>query len=443
MNLLSKIKFIIFINFSCYLCSQGPSSRRIDVENNAYGEYFIQRSSENLNQTSNDDYKKEIDAFYLTFQDYFNDKVNKLKLPGKPTILCRRDNFVLSVVSWIWVFKIMDWFNCEHTVKFLKEAGADCGGLTREYFTNAIDKYFIEERNLLYSPNGDYQNFLPYKNAKLNHNIRRLSFNALGSILGLIIQKKLTADVRLNLIVWKIIRGEKITKNDHINVDPEIYKNLLKLKKSPELLKRSKLKFEDMYGKELKENGSNIYVDKSNIDDYIEKLLRANFEENIKEECGWISEGIFAVIPEKKFKMLSIAALLKIIGGENIIDFEDWKAHTIYDKNYTAGSDQIKWFWDIIKDFNQKDRGKVLQFATGLNKPPMGGFKNFRYRSIMKNFNICLPGLKDGCKGYDEQLPEAATCNFTLKLPLYSSKAILKEKLVMAMHWIDSGFQYI
>ena len=48
----------------------------------------------------------------------------------------------------------------------------------------------------------------------------------------------------------------------------------------------------------------------------------------------------------------------------------------------------IKWFWEIVNEFNHKQRVKLLKFVTGIDRVPQGGFAGLRGASgINLKFN--------------------------------------------------------
>lgn len=46
---------------------------------------------------------------------------------------------------------------------------------------------------------------------------------------------------------------------------------------------------------------------------------------------------------------------------------EDLKANAEY-TGYTAASNIIQWFWEVVKAFNKEDMARLLQFVTGTSK---------------------------------------------------------------------------
>lgn len=87
----------------------------------------------------------------------------------------------------------------------------------------------------------------------------------------------------------------------------------------------------------------------------------------------------------------------------------------------------IKWFWEIVAQFNQKQMNKFLQFITGAPKVSI-------YNS---NFEFIIE------KPYGDdlnRLPVAHTCFNNLELPEYKTKEILERKMLQAMYEGNDNF---
>ena len=80
----------------------------------------------------------------------------------------------------------------------------------------------------------------------------------------------------------------------------------------------------------------------------------------------------------------------------------------------------IKWFWEWLENTKEEEQFKYLKFVSGRTRLPQSGF-GFEYIHIISKI------------ANENQLPKAATCFFTLKLPNYNSKDILIEKIKCAI----------
>ncbi len=117
-----------------------------------------------------------------------------------------------------------------------------------------------------------------------------------------------------------------------------------------------------------------------------------------------------------------------VSGAPRPIDIEDWRRNTVYQNDYNEDHITIKLFWEILGEMSDAERKKVLKFATSCPKPPLQGFKELN------------PKFGIGCSSSDqERLPSSNTCFNFLKLPAYTNKTIMKEKLKYAIE-TETGF---
>lgn len=84
----------------------------------------------------------------------------------------------------------------------------------------------------------------------------------------------------------------------------------------------------------------------------------------------------------------------------------------------------------------QAELALLLKFSTGNSTVPAEGFLHLQGLSGLQRFTLACVG--DG----DERLPTASTCFNLLKIPDYSSKAILEERLHVALHYGSEGFSF-
>eukprot|EP00039_Didymoeca_costata_P014344 m.230429 g.230429 ORF g.230429 m.230429 type:complete len:174 (+) comp16000_c0_seq1:123-644(+) len=132
------------------------------------------------------------------------------------------------------------------------------------------------------------------------------------------------------------------------------------------------------------------------------------------------------------------------------LNVDDLKRHTHYIGGYTGGHKVISWLWQIVGDMSAEDQGKFLKFITSCSKPPVLGFCTLNppltVRAITNDsredgyslgssvINFFRPGTDT------ERLPTSSTCFNLLKLPIYKSKKILKQKLLYAIN-SGAGFE--
>ncbi len=81
----------------------------------------------------------------------------------------------------------------------------------------------------------------------------------------------------------------------------------------------------------------------------------------------------------------------------------------------------------IMSDFSAEQRRAFLCYATGTPRLPIGGFG-----ALSPRLTIVHKAVGNDEKP-DDFLPSCSTCQVYLKLPAYSSKDVMKAKLLRAM----------
>lgn len=112
-----------------------------------------------------------------------------------------------------------------------------------------------------------------------------------------------------------------------------------------------------------------------------------------------------------------------ISGSQNQIDIEDLIAHCQYTGGYHSLDVTITRFWKIVRSLSFEEQSLLLRFVTACPRPPSLGFA-----SLQPRFTIQRVENPD-----NQRLPSASTCFNILKLPVYSSEAVLREKLLYAI----------
>ena len=99
-----------------------------------------------------------------------------------------------------------------------------------------------------------------------------------------------------------------------------------------------------------------------------------------------------------------------LISGTPDIDVDEWRSATEYN-GYTSSDPVIVWFWRALKSFNREERAKVLSFATGSSRVPLGGFVELQGVQGTQRFSI------HKAYGDTDRLPQAHTCKFPTPSP--------------------------
>jgi len=113
------------------------------------------------------------------------------------------------------------------------------------------------------------------------------------------------------------------------------------------------------------------------------------------------------------------------------------------DHGFNVESRAIRELIEIMADYGPSTRRAYLQFITGSPKLPIGGRRSYivtfsdltfllGFRGFNPPFTVVRKPHEAPLKA-DDYLPSVMTCVNYLKLPDYSSKAVMREKLKIAM----------
>ena len=136
------------------------------------------------------------------------------------------------------------------------------------------------------------------------------------------------------------------------------------------------------------------------------------------------TEGLSSVIPTEIFSIFSGEEVRNKICGNPEIDVGLLQRVVEYD-GYDESSPVITYFWEVLREMNDRERKLFLQFVWARSRLPLKESDFDAPFKIQKD-------MKTRSQGNDG-LPGASTCFFSLTLPEYKSKEILKQKLMFAI----------
>jgi E3 ubiquitin-protein ligase TRIP12 len=123
------------------------------------------------------------------------------------------------------------------------------------------------------------------------------------------------------------------------------------------------------------------------------------------------------------------------------------------DHGFTMDSQPVRDLISIMNEYDKPAKRRFLQFITGSPRLPIGGKHfdlSFPHRlsyEVSKGFRGLTPALTVVRKPNeppltpDDYLPSVMTCVNYLKLPRYSNKDVMKQKIKVAVdEGIHSGF---
>jgi hypothetical protein len=244
---------------------------------------------------------------------------------------------------------------------------------------------------------------------------------------------------------------------------------------------------------ELIPNGHNIPVTNANLIEYLKEQTKYRLFTRAKSQLCEILRGFYEIVPEPFISVFNSQELELLLHGIPNIDITDWRNNTEYmgefllpipppsfppsvddghgngigDRNLEAGRDNgnwnnnhnensfviaeerneqqqqlqlnhsylIEWFWEIVTEYSNEERAKLLQFSTGTSGvPPQGfGYLQSNDGQIRKFTLLCSSEVK--------VFPRSHTCFNRIDLPIYETKEEMKKYLTLAITLESTGFE--
>jgi len=407
-------------------CDLYPPSQ--DIQLNA----LIFKNQQKYNNTIKlvDKGKKNFDDKIKDLKSFISAKKNKTLTY---TLSINRENLLNEVADKVDTILNL---NQDWKIDFIGEISYDVGGILREFFSNIFK--VLEGESLKLFVKSETKEFSYIINPFLMHNKENFRYMRLvGILIAKALMQNVTINICLNKLIYKMILEEKIEFDDLAFIDTEFYTSIKNLKENifmtqddsivKELGFIYSLEMNDCYkhihSLDLIEKGRNISVE--NLDDYVQKridLLVGLYYPFIQK----IQEGLFLLLSKDKISAFTSNELELIINGRPFIDLEEWETFTLYKGAYNRDHIVIKWFWEILAGFTQKELSNLLLFATGASRVPLGGFEVLEsnggtiYKFTIEYINY---------DKFHKNFIKAHTCFNRIDLPCYPTKQELEEAL--------------
>lgn len=234
--------------------------------------------------------------------------------------------------------------------------------------------------------------------------------------------------------MWKLLTGVPLTRQDLRFMDMDLLIQLETL----ESMAESDLDQLEYPASIMRANDKTVLhlldqpcVTASTRHDYISAVLQVRLHE-FDQQVAAMREGMAEVVPVPLLSLLHGTELEALVAGNVRIDLHMLKAVTEYRPLTLPPSHELfQWFWEILDSFSEHQRGLFLRFVWGRSRLPR--FEASFSHKFVINVQVDKFGAAPNVSA-DSSLPTALTCFFMLKLPPYSSKDIMQDKLCYAVH---------
>ncbi|XP_063970630.1 E3 ubiquitin-protein ligase HERC2-like [Lytechinus pictus] len=323
-------------------------------------------------------------------------------------------------------------------VKFIGESVDDCGGGYSESIAEMCDELQNGSVPLLVlTPNGRDEAGANRDCFLLKPTARSLThqsmFKFLGILMGIAIRTGSPLSLSLAEPVWKQLAGMPLTVADITEVDKDYVAGLMcirDMESDAEAFNQMDMPYgtPSATGQDVPLNTKYSRITADNRNEYVRAALNYRLSE-FDDQVQWVREGMARVIPVPLLSLFTGSELETMVCGSPDIPLDLLKSVATY-KGIDATAPLVTWFWEIMEDFTNNERSLFLRFVWGRTRLPRT-IADFRGRDFVLQ-------VLDKYNPPDHFLPESYTCFFLLKLPRYSCREVLREKLKYAIYFCKS-----
>ena len=293
-------------------------------------------------------------------------------------------------------------------VVFKGEDGVDAGGVTKEFFQLLSQELFDMSTGMW---SNRFDDRVTWFNGDCTWNFD--GYYLVGVLFGLALYNGVLLDVHFPTAVYRKLLGHSLGIEDM--VDESIKHGLQALLdyNGDDVEDIFCLNFEVTWTSlgeekrvELKPGGANIPVTSSNREEYVLLYVKWLLVDSIQKQWEAFENGVMHVLDSSSLDLLRPDELERLVVGTANLDFEALKSNTQSDGGYDSDSLVVQNFWKFCLNADNETQLRLLKFATGSPKAPIGGLGAM-------DFKIQRAGPDSA------QLPTAHTCFNTLILPDY------------------------
>lgn len=371
-------------------------------------------------------------AFMRNFQTMMNSHVE----PVNPLLVLHinRQSIVQDTINQLDKHKEED-FKKPLQVFFLNEEGLDAGGIRKEFF-------LLLTKEIL---NPQYGMFTVYEETNTIWFSEYLEdvepmYKLIGTLCALAVHNLTIIDLPFPLALYKkLLKKGKTDLDDMKSLSPSIYRSLKSVLEYEEddledalclsfIIEREFCGIKRQI--ELKPGGASIMVNQTNKREFVDLYIDYIFNKSCEKQFQAFSSGFRRVINSKPLELFYPDELMSFVVGNTTYDWNEFQKKTEYKGEYHANHPVIQWFWQVFHKLNEKDKKQFLLFLTGSDRVPVFGWGSALPMTIQRSHSD------------DIHLPVSHTCFNILDLPSYSSKEVLRTKLLEAIQH-NQGFNLV
>lgn len=314
---------------------------------------------------------------------------------------------------------------------FIGEVGTG-NGPTQEVYSE-LHRLYLQEKNLWYAKD-ENSSFLPCPS---RHACFPAQFYLLGAACGRGFADGYLQNIHYLPAVWGLVReGAAVASPFHHSLDEKLWELLRELDEQlfqtfSNILRASADELEAM--DLVFDNGTVVTLE--TVQPFICERVKEHFSMTL-QNIYYFTLGLSTCVDLNAFWFVPNEDLNAIFSGisddgeensdKKLFTAEELSSVIEEAHGYEQGSPIVAQLVDIIgNSFNRLQQMNFVEFLTGIPSLPMTGIRGFEKKITV---------VKKDMEGEGERtLPSCNTCFLYLKLPPYSSKEIMRERLLLAI----------
>eukprot|EP00002_Diphylleia_rotans_P029183 TRINITY_DN592_c0_g1_i1.p1 TRINITY_DN592_c0_g1~~TRINITY_DN592_c0_g1_i1.p1 ORF type:complete len:1552 (+),score=341.65 TRINITY_DN592_c0_g1_i1:107-4762(+) len=380
----------------------------------------------------------------------------------KQKVRVSRDHILSSAV------KIMELFGSSRLmieVQYADEVGIGSGP-TAEFYTLVSREMRKKSRKIWLDYSGKEAEFISNPkglfprplnpSGEISQTIDHYRF--LGKFMAKALMDSRVLDLPLSLAFYKLVLGEKLSIYDAFDIDDSLGNLLTATHKAvmqksailanpnyDEATKANLIGEIKMYGEEisnlaleftfpgvpeleLKVGGAGCIVDSGNVQEYYTALMDMLGGPGIQQQVNAFRAGFQQVISLQHIRLFTPSEIDILMNGLSAqFDYQSLSENLKCDHGYSLNNKAVQSFISILTEMTVEEQMAFVTFVTGSPKLPLGGLACLNPKlTIVKK-------LPEPGQSPDGMLPSVSTCFHYVKLPDYSSKEVMRLRLIQAI----------
>ncbi|TMW60609.1 hypothetical protein Poli38472_000651 [Pythium oligandrum] len=328
-------------------------------------------------------------------------------------------------------------FKCQ----FVGEFGDDFGGLYRECLAQISSELQSKVLPVLKPcPNAisltgeNREQYVPSAHLRSDARLVQMA-EFLGKLIGIAIRTKTPLDLNLPAVFWKMLVHQRVTRQDI----EAIHKGCFQVVDTIDNINKHGIT-ESMFDEiidatftvlsssrqevELVPGGRAVPVQWEDRDAYARAVETYRLTE-FAPVCEDIVRGIATILPAPTVSLFTWKEFATLVCGKPTVDVDLLRRRTIYGDGCQATDAHIAYFWEVLQEFTDEQKSSFLRFVWGRSRLPTHA------ADFTQDFKIS--GLPKATGRADQYLPIAHTCFFSIDLPSYSTRDVMRDKLLYAI----------